>query len=660
MEKLMRENIAKTVEKFINLEVVALAFLLPLFFLPVTTEFFEFNKLVLLSVATALGLFAWGLKAAITGSLGIRRSVFDLPVLLIWLVTLISTVFSDNRLLSVVGQYARWHPSLFSVSILTVFYFLVSWSIDRKTLQRAFWALIASTSISALLFIPQYFGVDFLKQTWSARSTFTPLGSPTALAVFLGAVSGPVLGLLISTQKALWKTGGAVLLFLIVATLTFINSPAGWIALGVSVVVSFLTTPFELIGKSKVYLLVVLVVSLTLAGTVLAPPLFGKTTFLNRELPKEISLDLRTSWSVAATSFRQKPLWGSGSSTFLSNFTRYKPLRFNQTAFWTLRFEKPLSEYLRAFAEEGLLGVLVWLVLLGVLTRTLFKSSERQFLPVAAALAASFFIAHATVLSSFLLFLSLATAGTKNSQAPTETTQEKRRWLLALLGVITLLSALGLGEIYRAYAAEIAHRKSLTAQQGQEVYDLQTKAAESFPWRAEYHLSLARTSFVLASQLASAESPTAEDQENIKVLVAQAISEARRATELYHLNAGNWESLAQIYRSLIGLARDAENWAADSYQRAVALDLFNPLLRVSFGGLYYQLGEYEQAVDQFRAAVNLKPNYANAHYNLGRTYKEVGKTDLAIQELELALQLTTPEAEGYEEAKQILDELKAQ
>ncbi|NIT03574.1 tetratricopeptide repeat protein [Candidatus Saccharibacteria bacterium] len=656
----MKENIVRAAEKFINLEIIALAFLLPLFFLPVTTEFFEFNKLALLSVATILGLLAWGLKVAIKGNLGIRSSLFDIPVLFLWLITLISTIFSDNRLLSVVGQYARWHPSLFSVTILTVFYFLVSWNIDKKTLQRTFWALTASFAISLLLFIPQYFGVDFLKQTWSARPTFTPLGSPTALAIFVGAVSGLVLRWLVTAQKTPWKVVAAILLILAVAALAFINSPAGWVALGVSVIISFLTASSEFIGKSKMYLLGVFTISLVLAGTVLLPPIFDKTTFLNRELPKEISLDLRTSWSVAATSFRQKPAWGSGPSTFLSDFTRYKPLRFNQTSFWTLRFEKPLSEYLRTFAEEGLLGVLAWLVLLVALIRALLKDGEKQFLPVAAAVVVSLLITHATVLSSFLLFISLATVGTQKEEPAAGESREIRKWLFALLGVITLFAVLGLGWIYRAYAAEVAHRKSLTVQGGQEVYNLQTKASQDFQWRAEYHLSLARTSFVLANQLASVENPTEEDQENIKVLVAQSISEARRATELYPLNAGNWESLAQIYRSLVGLARDAESWSANSYQRAVALDLFNPLLRVSFGGLYYQLGEYEQAVDQFRAAVNLKPNYANAHYNLGRAYKELGKNDLAIQELESALQLTTPEAEGYQEAKQILNELKGQ
>ncbi|MDP2728660.1 MAG: tetratricopeptide repeat protein, partial [Dehalococcoidia bacterium] len=249
-------------------------------------------------------------------------------------------------------------------------------------------------------------------------------------------------------------------------------------------------------------------------------------------------------------------------------------------------------------------------------------------------------------------------SGLKSSEMPSQFGGKKTA--LTVLAVV-LLTVGGLGSlVYQAYAAEALHKRSLGSQNGQEIYNLQTQSIQRFPWRADYHISLARTTFLLANQLSTQEDLTQEDQNDIRVLVAQSIEEAKRATELFPLNAGNWESLAQVYRSLIGLAKDAEVWAAESYQRAVTLDLFNPLLRVSFGGMYYQLGQYELAVEQFRAAVTLKSDYANAYFNLGVTYKELGRNDLAIQALETALKLAGTEAEGYQEAQQILEELRAQ
>src|SRR3989304_9002673 len=117
MEQPMREKIAVWAEKFINWEIVGMAFLLPLFFLPITVEFYEFNKLILLAVLVTLGALAWALKVVLTGKWGIRRSPFDLPVLVFWLVTLVSTIFSDSPIVSLFGPSARRHPSLFLVSI---------------------------------------------------------------------------------------------------------------------------------------------------------------------------------------------------------------------------------------------------------------------------------------------------------------------------------------------------------------------------------------------------------------------------------------------------------------------------------------------------------------------------------------------------------------
>ena len=656
----MREKIAIWAEKFINWEIVGMAFLLPLFFLPITIEFYEFNKLVLLAVLVTLGALAWALKTALTGKWGIRRSPFDLPVLVFWLVTLVSTIFSDSQIVSLFGQYARWHPSLFSVTVVTGLYFLVSWHINEKTLRRLLWSLIISTTIGALLFLPQYFGANLFGQDWSNRATFTPLGSPAVLALFIGAVAGVGLKKLLDANNRWLKIALTADLFVFAAVLALLGSAVGGLALVAAVLTTILTTPLEMLTKSKFHLLGALAAGLIFALAVFVPPLLGKSTFLNRSFPQEVTLDLRTSWSVSATSFRQKPFWGSGPSTFLSDFTRYKPLRFNQSQLWTIRFDKPLNEYLLTFAEEGLIGILAWLILIAVVVREAVRGKGWETLPLAGAVLAGFLLTNATILPAVLLTIALGTISPSQGNDIPETGVNKVGWK----HVIPLLIVMGLGILeftwlYRAYAAEYWQRHSRTTDNLAQAYNDQVKSASSLPWQTSYRLSLSQTAFLTANELAKKEKPTEEDKQRVKQLVAQAINEARIATDLNSLNAGNWENLAQIYRSLIGAAKDAEQWSVDSYQKAINLDLFNPLLRVGFGGLYFQLAQYNLAAEQFRAAVNLKLDFANAHYNLGRTYKELGEKALAIQELETALQLSDPGVQGYEEAKKVLNELKA-
>ncbi|MEX1068283.1 MAG: tetratricopeptide repeat protein [Patescibacteria group bacterium] len=656
----MREKIAELAEKFIQLEIIALAFLLPLFFIPITVEFYEFNKLILLTFATGLGATAWALKVALTGNWGVRKSPFDLPVLFSWIATLVSTIFSDNQLTSVIGQYARWIPSLHSATVLTTFYFLVSWHIDEKTLKRALRALLAAATLGALLFLPQYFGLNLFGQDWSNRATFTPLGSTAVLSVFLGAVAGMLWKELLAAKNRGLKIALAADFALFAATLALMGSGPGWIAFAASVLATVFTSPIELLGKSKSYLAGSLTAALVLAIAVLIPPLFGKSTFLNREFPKEVTLDLSTSWSVAATSFRQKPLWGSGPSTFISDFTRFKPLRFNQTNLWNIRFDRPLNEYLLAFAEEGLIGVIAWILMITIIVREAIRRRGWETLPLAVAVVLGYFLTNATVLTSMLLLLALGTVEPRmgtGAGAPAERKVGGKHALPLL--VIVILGALEFGGLYRAYAGEYWQRNSRTSDSLAQVYESQVKSVEAFPWQIAHRIALSQTNFLTANGLAKKEKPTEEDKQQVKQLIAQSLSEGRAAADLNPLNAGSWENLAQLYRSLIGLAKDAERWSADSYQKAVGLDLFNPLLRIGFGGLYYQLAQYTLAAEQFKAAVNLKPDYANAHYNLGRTYKELGEKELAIQSLETALRLSDPSVEGYEEAKKILDELKA-
>jgi tetratricopeptide (TPR) repeat protein len=55
-------------------------------------------------------------------------------------------------------------------------------------------------------------------------------------------------------------------------------------------------------------------------------------------------------------------------------------------------------------------------------------------------------------------------------------------------------------------------------------------------------------------------------------------------------------------------------------------------LRVEAGGIYYANGDYLSAANLFRQAANLKPDYANAHYNLAKALLMLQNYTLALQE----------------------------
>jgi hypothetical protein len=63
-------------------------------------------------------------------------------------------------------------------------------------------------------------------------------------------------------------------------------------------------------------------------------------------------------------------------------------------------------------------------------------------------------------------------------------------------------------------------------------------------------------------------------------------------------------------------------------------------------------GYLGEAISHFQTALDINPDYAEAHYNLGQIYQEQGRLDDAIREAERALQ------SGYEPARDLLDELR--
>jgi len=178
--------------------------------------------------------------------------------------------------------------------------------------------------------------------------------------------------------------------------------------------------------------------------------------------------------------------------------------------------------------------------------------------------------------------------------------------------------------------------KAAAANDGAKTYNLQIQAINLNPDNDAYHLSYSQTNLALADALAGQQNLTDQQKNTVIQLVQQAIREGRAAVTLNPNRAGNWENLSLIYRSLINFAQGADQWTITSLNQAIALDPANPRLRLDLGSLYFAAKDYNNAGQMFSQAVNLKPDYANAHYNLAQALKNLGSKDQAMNELQTA------------------------
>jgi cytochrome c-type biogenesis protein CcmH/NrfG len=163
----------------------------------------------------------------------------------------------------------------------------------------------------------------------------------------------------------------------------------------------------------------------------------------------------------------------------------------------------------------------------------------------------------------------------------------------------------------------------------------------------------------LANAVAQKKEFIIEDRNIIGQLVQQAIREAKSAVALNPTRSTYWETLAAIYRSVIPLAKDADQFAIQSYIQAIALDPTNPNLRVALGGIFYNAKRYDDAIDIYKLAVVAHPKHSNSLYNLAIAYREAGQYDKAVERLTQLQTIVAKDSEDYKLVAKELENVKS-
>jgi tetratricopeptide (TPR) repeat protein len=102
-----------------------LVFLLPIFVLPFSVEIYEFNKTLLLFIISSLAFLIWMAKMILLDKrLIFARTPLDLPIIIFVSLILVSTVFSVDRISSILGFYGRFSDSFMVYLSLAMFYFV--------------------------------------------------------------------------------------------------------------------------------------------------------------------------------------------------------------------------------------------------------------------------------------------------------------------------------------------------------------------------------------------------------------------------------------------------------------------------------------------------------------------------------------------------------
>jgi len=603
----------KLLNQAINCLTIGLVFLLPIFFLPLTTEFYLFNKQTLLIGFTGLMTLLWLGKMVISRTLSFRRTSFDLAVILLAAAYLVAGLAAaPNKIIALTAPLG-----VGTLLTLTLLYFVLTNNLKPNFYRFLFAALITSATLLGLVAIYQFlgFGESLTTVPWLQNKLFTPAGGTLSLLFLLLASLALAISLFFQqfNRKNLLSsllTGGA----------------------SVIIAVGLLLTLYQILP--------------------------GKTTSL-------VMLPYPDTWAISIEAFKLNPLFGVGPGNYLAAFNRFRPVTFNAYSFWDNRFGIAPVFPLEWLTVGGLLSLGAYFFLLmksvKLMLKTAREKKENQ-LPLLILLTAIIvlpWLMGINLISLSLTFLFLAVLALETEKEETRQLPAKSLvWVVLGLGLILILPSLFFWG--RIYAADLAFRQSLNAltqNQGVMVYNQQIRAISLNPYQPDYRLAYSQTNFALANSLANQTELTDQDRTNITQLIQQAIREAKAATVLNPTDATNWENLALIYRNLINFAEGADQWTIAAYRQAIVSDPINPRIRLNLGGLYYALGNFELATRQFQNSVDLKPDYANGYYNLSAAYREREMYTEAYQALQAALNFVEPDSIDYQKAKGELDEL---
>lgn len=614
-----KTDTAQVIDKIVQIIFGIFFVLFPLTFLTNTTEAYVLPKQILLGAVAGLSLLLFGAKVVAQGKIKIRRTPFDLPIVSFALVALISAVISLNK----ADAVTAFVPLLFSVFS---FFLLVNFTRTASQFNFVLSSFLIGGALSSVWSILSYFKIYLLQIPMIQSQTFTPLGTQFDQAIYL-----------------------VLVLFV------------GW----------YMSKPVvhHIKEKNLVQKILFPLLSLVvLAGFALT---VYQTVSPKNPADKLLLLPLENGFQIGLSSISQDQgriiwglLFGSGYGTFIADFTRFKNASFNLNPnLWYITFFRSSTFVLEIIATMGILGLASYFLLVVRILKNAARSAKSNgLLPaVVVALILSFVLPFSfNIQAIFFLLLGLYSSykGLFDQddffdveidlvalrKGLFDVSQDSNRKANKALPVTLFLLCLVLTAVvgfftYRYVAADMLFQKSLVASsqnKGVDTYNYEVNAITLFPWRDGFYRIYSQTNLALANSIAAAQpkgqAPNQNTQQTVYTLIQQAISAARTATTTAPETYFNWENLSSIYRSLIGFGQNADTFAIASEQQALTLNSNDPQVYINLGGIYYQLGKWDDAQRQFQLAVNLKNDYANAHYNLGHSLEQKGDLQGALTE----------------------------
>lgn len=617
-----------------------LIFSLPLFFLPLTLDTLEINKQTLFLILTFSAAILWIANMFRQKRFSFRSGWINILPIFYLVAVVVSSFFSNAPFVSWVGGATQEYTSALTTFGLAVLFYLVVNVLSEKH-NTIYFLLLSSGILVAILAIASLF---------TNNQTFNTIGTINAAGIYLIVMSIFASSIFLSENKRSLspnvilrlRAEGSPWFFLLIPILTFVfllivDYWLLWFlfVLGHVLLIAYLM--FRSGELARDFRSIVPILFLVLA----LPFWIWIQSPISISVPAEVTPNTQSSLIVARKTLEKfSPWFGSGPGTYVFDFATFHTAEINKTEFYNTRFDRASSFYLTLLPTVGYVGFISFAIfLLALGCRALFHPSTKSamFVPwLTLLIAAGFYPFNLTLV--FLLFLFSGLLASQMAKQPAEKMRHPMFAKLILSVVLTVGSIGFLVGIFFAgqrYVAEMTFAKAVRSDREEmplsEVVKSLDTAATLNRFDDRFYRVLSEALLLHAKEKITAD----DDPQFVQSLVSASVNMAVRATELSSRQTSNWLALGFVYRELIGAVPDASKFAIDAHKKATELEPLNPSVWNELGITFAATKDQDESAQKmFEKAIELKSNFAPAHYQLAKLFDRQGKLDEAIGKME--------------------------
>jgi len=600
-------------------------FLMPLFFLPGTSDVLELNKQLLLFIGTFVLALLVAAKIILTEKISYRPTLVYIGFGTLLLGWLLASIFSFYPYTSFVGIEKQEFISFVTIFCSIIFACLLINTLSKELILKTALSFLASMTLVIAIGLLQLWSVFILPFDFTKSNTFNTVGLTNLWGgVIAVALLVSLTGLLYLSifSKTSEKTKQILSILLSVFTalsiicLIIIGNWHIWMSVlvGTLFLLGFLFAKLPRNEKVLWLLLPSFVAAISLILMFFAPPRIVA-------LPLNAQPTFQTSLSIALQELKRSPLFGTGPGTYFSSYNQFRPKELNNInlyQLWRIRFDQSGSLGFTLLSSLGIIGILgllvfVALFLYKVLLSLIKNKMSDEYLLLLGTMSAVITIRVLGVFEpgnmtlQFLFWLGVGIATYLTASAlKTAHDQHKNRFLLVsslALYLILSLGAIGIFFTLKRQGAEIAYANALVLDQklsgivranqkidSKEVDTLVkhlTVAVQKNPSNHTFLRVLSQALLYKVTDLSQTKESLTQNKATIETTALMALDTAKRAVFLNPHDVRNLQNAATTAKALIPYAgQNTEamiKLSSDYFKKSLELDPTNPEIHIEAG-----------------------------------------------------------------------------